>query len=80
MLCSAPSVPQPVFTITEKALVGAFSVIVKTGCGTDGSFYNTNQDSYSEEADTVDTTQRIMFLTAGVIMVLAAPLLYLLYH
>ena len=64
----------------EKALVGAFSVIVKTGCGTDGSFYNTNQDSYSEEADTVDTTQRIMFLTAGVIMVLAAPLLYLLYH
>ena len=64
----------------EKALVGAFSVIVKTGCGTDGSFYNTNQDSYSEEADTADTTQRIMFLTAGVIMVLAAPLLYLLYH
>ena len=26
----------------EKALVGAFSVIVKTDCGTDGSFYNTN--------------------------------------
>ena len=26
----------------EKALVGAFSVIVKTGCGTDGSFYSTN--------------------------------------
>ena len=24
-----PSVPQPVFTITEKALVGAFSVIVE---------------------------------------------------
>ena len=24
----------------EKALVGAFSVIVKTGCGTDGSFYS----------------------------------------
>ena len=23
----------------EKALVGAFSVIVKTGCGTDGLFY-----------------------------------------
>ena len=64
----------------EKALVGAFSVIVKTGCGTDGALHSTNQDSYSEEADTVDTTQRIMFLTAGVIMVLAAPLLYLLYH
>ena len=25
----------------EKALVGAFSVIVKTDCGTDGSFYST---------------------------------------
>ena len=27
----------------EKALVGAFSVIVKTGCGTDGSFYSTTE-------------------------------------
>ena len=26
----------------EKALVGAFSVIKKTSCGTDGSFYSTN--------------------------------------
>ena len=26
----------------EKALVGDFSVIVKTDCGTDGSFYSTN--------------------------------------
>ena len=26
----------------EKALVGAFSVIVKTGCRTDGSFYSTS--------------------------------------
>ena len=25
----------------EKALVGAFSVIVKTDCATDGSFYST---------------------------------------
>ena len=25
----------------EKALIGGFSVIVKTGCGTDGSFYST---------------------------------------
>ena len=41
VLCSAPSVPQPVFTITEKALAGVFSVIVKTGFGTDGSFYST---------------------------------------
>ena len=29
----------------EKALVGAFSVIVKTGCGTDGSFYSTNYNA-----------------------------------
>ena len=28
----------------EKALVGAFSVIVKTGCGTDGSFYSTSME------------------------------------
>ena len=25
----------------EKALIGTFSVIVKTGCGTDGWFYST---------------------------------------
>ena len=30
----------------EKALVGAFSVIVKTGCGTDGSFYSTSPDTF----------------------------------
>ena len=27
----------------EKTLVGAFSVIVKTGCGTDGALYSTTQ-------------------------------------
>ena len=64
VLCSAPSVSQSVFTITEKALtralnvlnvkalvgafnqekalVGAFSVIVKSGCGTDGSICGTS--------------------------------------
>ena len=26
----------------EKALVGAFSVIVKTGCGTDGELHSTS--------------------------------------
>ena len=41
VLCSAPSVPQPVFTIMEKALVEAFSVIVKTGCGTNGAIRST---------------------------------------
>ena len=29
----------------EKALVGAFSVIVKTDCETDGSFYSTKQEA-----------------------------------
>ena len=29
----------------EKALVGAFSMIVKTGCGTDGSIYSTTNNS-----------------------------------
>ena len=29
----------------EKALVGAVSVIVKTDCGTDGSFYSTSADT-----------------------------------
>ena len=32
-------------TITEKALVGAFSVIVKTNCETDGLFYSTSKTS-----------------------------------
>ena len=29
----------------EKALLGAFSVIVKTGCGTDGALHSTIQHS-----------------------------------
>ena len=29
----------------EKALEGAFSVIVKTGCGTDGALHSTNLSS-----------------------------------
>ena len=33
----------------EKALVGAFSVIVKTGCGTDGALHRTTTD-YKTEA------------------------------
>ena len=32
-------------TITEKALVGALSVIVKTNCETDGLFYSTSKTS-----------------------------------
>ena len=33
----------------EKALVGAFSVIVKTDCGTDGSFYSTMQEAFDPD-------------------------------
>ena len=32
----------------EKALVGAFSVTVKTDCEIDGSFYSTNQDKLEQ--------------------------------
>ena len=32
----------------EKALVGAFSVIVKNDCGTDGLFYSTNGEFASK--------------------------------
>ena len=32
----------------EKALVGAFSVIVKNGCGTDGSFHSTTPECGGE--------------------------------
>ena len=32
----------------EKALVGAFSVIMKTSCGTDGSICGTNKDESFE--------------------------------
>ena len=31
----------------EKALVGAFSVIVKTGCGTDGALHSTSPGRYA---------------------------------
>ena len=43
----------------EQALVGAFSVIVKTDCGTDVSFYSTrdNQMVESEEPLFQDRTQ-----------------------
>ena len=37
----------------EKALVGAFSVIVKTGCGTDGALHSTIPDE-AEHAQDVD--------------------------
>ena len=34
----------------EKALVGAFSVIVKTGCGTDGALHSTIRDNPQVES------------------------------
>ena len=40
----------------EKALVGAFSVIVKTGCGTDGALHSTRPD-HADVALRVDRVQ-----------------------
>ena len=40
----------------EKALVGAFSVIVKTDCGTDGSFYSTSHMSHVVTSDAAGHT------------------------
>ena len=39
-----------------------------------------NEDTYSEEQDMMEHTQRIMLLAVGIMMVMAAALLYLLYH
>ena len=42
----------------EKALVGAFSVIVKTNCETDGSFYSTSE--YGEKAAVSSDTRVLL--------------------
>ena len=44
----------------EKALVGAFSVIVITDCGTDGSFYSTNQDTTMGGTTPLETARRLI--------------------
>ena len=41
----------------EKALVGAFSVIVKTDYGTDGSFYSSTPGALLENRVPVDTAR-----------------------
>ena len=38
----------------EKALVGAFSVIVKNGCGTDGALHGTNSNTGDGESEGAD--------------------------
>ena len=40
----------------EKALVGAFSVIVKTGFGTDGSFYSTTYNTMRQSGSHIIST------------------------
>ena len=50
----------------EKALVGAFSVIVKTDCGTNGSFYSTSQMSHCHRRHW-DRLGFINFLSAVII-------------
>ena len=37
----------------EKALVGAFSVIVKTGCGTDGALHSTSNNLSDSDANCI---------------------------
>ena len=48
----------------EKALVGAFSVIVKTGCGTDGSFYSTIRYAAAAQTQTLRISARHCLVTA----------------
>ena len=45
----------------EKALVGAFSVIVKTGCGTDGTLNST-----SDNNDMAELTYLVIFFAINV--------------
>ena len=54
----------------EKALVGAFSVIVKTGCGTDGSVYSTSKNSFA--ALTFDQRQQCALQSACAVQQLLA--------
>ena len=49
----------------EKALVGAFSVIVKTGCGTDASFYSTSGYTYTQQHQYICTVTEYEYLLAG---------------
>ena len=63
----------------EKALVGAFSVIVKTGCGTDGSFYSTNIGSngrvrYSIRRDPLDNYKTFAIDPESGLITLQRPL------
>ena len=44
----------------EKALVGAFSVIVETGCGTDGALHST---TIYTEVETITRTWLLVILT-----------------
>ena len=46
------------FNKEKKALVGAFSVIVKTDCATDGLFYNTNFVTI-QNSGSIPITERI---------------------
>ena len=55
----------------EKALVGAFSVIVKTDCGTDGSFYSTRRDTSSVRG----SVTRVLGMEPELAVILAAQLL-----
>ena len=53
----------------EKALVGAFSVIVKNGCGTDGSFYSTKIHGMMRASEDHQIVPAVVGLVCGVSIV-----------
>ena len=50
----------------EKALVGPFSVIVKTGCGTDGALNSTREDAPSFSCPANEGWMMVMTICADV--------------
>ena len=62
----------------EKALVGAFSLIVNTGCGTDGALHSTSLISPALEYLNVEREKKIPLPPANTIYISASiPLMVL---
>ena len=49
----------------QELLVGAFSVIVKTGCGTDGALHSTNCNTQVTQHCTQPSLHSPLFLSSG---------------
>ena len=50
----------------EKALVGAFSIIVKTGCGTDGALHSTRNLFHSQVPGRAEINQQATVLSINI--------------